>query len=204
VPYRVQKAFLKCIFENCKESSRFCYRHFAPPQAKDLSGSYRRAKIEDDFPGIAALFSKQVSVKPQMYEHNTGYYGEVTCGLVKMTQSCISDPDEVPRLAKFRSTLAQNGQLSLFSSDEEADTNGEISKPRYLYCILSYGIDPNSPKRSWPAFVRVQFPDEKCAKYLDDGIDLFARFPEIVSEYIPKPTFARQPAKRRRKKKEQA
>src|ERR1700736_2004994 len=106
VPQRVQRSLLKSTLENYKESSRYCYRNFAVPQAKDLSGVYRRAKIEDEFSGIGALFPF-IEVLPQAYQNNTGFYNELTCGLVKLTQSCITDQDEVPRLALFRSTLAR-------------------------------------------------------------------------------------------------
>jgi hypothetical protein len=199
VPTRLQRAILKAVFENYKEASRFCYRHFASTQAKDLSGVFRRAKIEEEFAGIEALFPGIVQVTPQAYEHNTGYYNELTCGPVKLTQSCISDPDDVPRFAKFRSTLACSGQLSLFEPTPESSTVA-----RYMYSILTHAVDAASPKRSWPAFVRVQFPNEPCTAYLDDGIDLMARFPQIVSEYIPKQTFGRQATPRRRRKEEGA
>jgi hypothetical protein len=196
VPQRVQKALVKCVFENYKEASRHCYRYFAGPQAKDLSGVYRRAKIEEEFAGIEALFP-DVRVAVQSYQHNTGHYNEITCGLVKLTQSCIVEEGEVPRFAYFRATLALTGQLSLF---EEPEPDGA----QYMYSILTHGVDVNAPKRAWPAFVKIQFPDETCTAYLDGGIDLLARFPQVVSEYVPKLEFGRKVTRRRQRKEEVA
>jgi hypothetical protein len=178
VPARLLYSLTKSILENYKQSSVFCFRHFAAPQAKDLSGVYRRAKIEEEMAGVAALF-RTITVSVQAYENNTGFYNEVTCGAVKLTQSCISDPNIVPRFAKFRATLAQNGQYTLFNRVGDADDT------QYLYAILTHGVDSNSEKRSWPGFVKIQFPNESCKEYMDEGIDLLARFPDLRAQYIP-------------------
>jgi hypothetical protein len=198
VPLRLQRALLKSVFENYKEASRHCYRTFQPAQAKDLSGSYRRAKIEDEWSGIAALFPDvQVTICP--YENLTGSYNELTCGQVKITQSCITSPDVVPRYAVFRKTLAENGQLDLF------EYNDVDSERTFLYGILTHGVDSKSARRSRPAFARVQFPNQDCTEYVDDGIDLFKRFPEIVSEYIAQPTMTEvRPQRRKTKRAERA
>ncbi|MGH9447325.1 MAG: hypothetical protein ACRD3O_16555, partial [Terriglobia bacterium] len=105
VSMRLQKAFARLVCENYRASSRFVYRHFAGPQAKDLSGNYRRAMIEENLSGLSALFP-EVLIGVRAYENNTGFYNEITCQQVKLTQSCIIDPDEVPRHARFRATLA--------------------------------------------------------------------------------------------------
>jgi hypothetical protein len=198
VPNRLQYSLTKSVLENYRQSSRFVFRNFAPPQAKDLSGVFRRAKIEEEMAGIAGLF-RAVMISIQLYENNTGFYNELTCGVVKLTQSCISNPDIVPRYAKFRRTLAQNGQYPLFVPD------GEQNDAEYLYAILTHGVDSNSEKRSWPAFIKIQFPNETCSKYVDEGIDLLARFPQLKAEYIPSAKVIRQANKRYiRKQKEGA
>jgi hypothetical protein len=196
VSTRLQRALTKSILENCKQASRFCWRNFAAPQAKDLSGNYRRAKIEDEFPGVAGLFKNEgVTCSIQQYENNTGFYNELTSGCVRLTESCITDSDLVPRMAKFRATLARDGQQS-FAWAEDAEPSGS----EFLYAILTYGIDINSPKRSWPAFINIQFPNEDFTRYINDGIDLFRRFPDLVAEYIPKPSFGGQIKRRRRRR----
>jgi len=192
VPIRLQKALLRSLFESYKETSRYCWRHFQPPQAKDLSGTYRRAKIEDEWSGVAALVPDVVvGVRP--YKNYTGSFNEITCGNVKITHSCVLSPDVVPRQAEFRATLASNGQLQMFSPNEP-------STAIYLYAILTHGVDSDSPKRSRPAFALFQFPNEACTAYVDEGINLFRRFPDLVADYI-EPSQAEAQVKHRRFKK---
>lgn len=197
LPIKVQRALTKTILESTKQSSRYCWRNFADPQAKDLSGVHRRAKIQDEFPGIAALY-KNLGVKDsiEQYDNNTGSYHELTCGIVKLTESCVAD-GIIPRTAKFRSTLAHDSQASFWP---EADEKPNEKQPDFLYAILTYGIDVLAPKRSWPAFMKIEFPNEKFTGFIGEGIDLFRRFPDLVAEYVPKPSFERQMTKRHRRK----
>lgn len=186
ISLRVQKAVARLVCENYRQASRFVYRHFSGPQAKDLSGHYRRAMIEEDLAGLPALFP-ELSVEIKTYENNTGFYNEITCEQVKFTQSCIAYSNEVPRVATFRSTLARTGQLSLFNSgDDKAEGEAE---PQYMYAILTHGVDVNADKRAWPAYVRIQFPNASLTEYQDEGIDLFRRFPELVKEFVPKSAY---------------
>lgn len=196
VPLRLQKALLKSIFDNYKAASEHCYGTFQPPQAKDLSGIYRRAKIEDEWAGVEAIFKNDVRVKVQPYENHTGFYNEITCGRVRITQSCTLSPNIVPRHAYFRETLASSGQLSLFVEESHEQTQGAS----YLYAILTHGVDADSPKRSIPWFARIQFPNEDCTDYVDEGIDLFKRFPAIVADYVPQETPEVQPNRRQKRK----
>lgn len=178
VPNRLQRSLTKSVLENYRLSSRYCYRNFGAPQAKDLSGHYCRARIEEEMAGIAALFP-MVTVAIEPYERNTGFYNEITCGQVKLTQSRILNPYIVPRDAKFRSTLAENGQGLLFPSADEHE------HAHHLYAILVHGVDDNSEKRSWPAFIKIKFPNKECTAYVDEGIDLLSRFPDLRAEYVP-------------------
>ena len=191
VPRRLQYSLTKSVLENYRESSRYCFRNFAPAQARDLSGHFCRARIEDEMVGIAALFPV-VSVTIQSYENNTGSYNELTCGVVKLTQSRILNPNDVPRRASFRATLAANGQYTLsFASDSD------LPAAQYLYAILTHVVDVNSERRAWPAFVRIQFPNANCTAYVDEGIDLLARFPDLRAEYVPSATVLSQLRRRR-------
>ncbi len=190
VPRRLQYSLTKSVLENCRQSSRYCYRELAAAQARDLSGYLCRAKIEDEMVGIAALFP-MLRVTIKNYQNNTGSYNEITCGVAKLTQSRILNPNDVPRSASFRATLAANGQYSLFGSEPE------LASAQYLYSILTHVIDVNSEKRSWPAFIKIQFPNATCTEYLDEGIDLLARFPDLRAEYLPSATVLTQLRRRR-------
>jgi hypothetical protein len=186
---RIQKSLLRSIFQNYADSSEYCWRNFSAAQAKDLSGSYRRATIEEEWAGISTLFP-EAKVSVRKYKNKTGSFNELTCGVVKVTQSCVSDPTVIPRFAVFRNTMAKNGQYLLF---DDAGQNSSVGTASYLYSLLIHGVDTLSRRRSVPAFARIQFPNHNCTKYLDDGIDLFKRFPEIAEQYIGKARFIASP-----------
>jgi hypothetical protein len=196
VSVRLQKKLLTLIFESCKTASEHCFGSFSSRQvAKDVSGVYRRGRIEDQWEGIPALFKGEVTVEPQYYKNGTGSYCELTCGLVKLTQSCVIERGDVPREAEFRSTLATNGQGELFEEVIE-----ENEKPKFLYSILTYGIDSKANNRETPAFIKIEFPNSKCTAPVDEGINLVKRYPEISMKYLTKPSFDAAVTERERRK----
>ena len=200
VPIKLQKALLRLVFAGCKTASDHCYGTFrSNVVAKDVSGVYRRGVIEDQWEGIPALFPKQVSVDPRWYKHYTGSYYELTCGVVKLTQSCVLFRGDIPRQAEFRATLATNGQGELFEPQPDEDANTE---PHHLYAILTYGIDAKAEKRGQPWFIKIEIPNAECTASVDEGIDLIKRYPDIAQLYLSKPSFeaaVRERPKRKRK-----
>lgn len=196
VPDRLQIKLLTLVFESCKSASEHCFGTFGSRQvAKDLSGVYRRAIIEDQMKGIPALFKDTVSVGPCFYKNGTGSYFELTAGVVKLTESIVLERGDIPREALFRSTLATNGQYEMFEQDEVP----EEEKPKFLYSILTYGIDCKSKNRDVPAFVKIEFPNKKCTAPVDEGINLVKRYPAIAMNYLSKPSFEAAVTERRRK-----
>ena len=164
VSSKLQKALLKSVCENYQKAANDCWANFHPSQAKDLSGHYRLAKIEDEWSGISALFP-DVESNLQYYKYKSGSFNEITVGEIKLTQSCVSSKDDLPRRAVYRKTLAKSGQYNLFIDEQPSGEN-------YLYAILIHGVDVLSKRRSRPAFARIEFPDGDCKRYLPGGIDL--------------------------------
>src|ERR1700734_132264 len=200
VPDKLQRAMLDMVFDACANASDHCYGTFSSDRvAKDVSGVYRRGLIEDQWLGMKSLFS-HLLIEPVPYRHNTGTYYEITSGTVKLTQSCIYHPDEAPRDAEFRKTLATNGQRYLSFEDE---AQPDIDPATFLYAVLTYGI-ASQDNRSRPWFVRVQFLNEVCTAYVDSGIDLVSKFPDIVSKYVPNADFSANVKERRWRKRKSA
>jgi hypothetical protein len=50
VPGAFQRKLLKLVLECTRGASEHCYGTFSSPQAKDVSGVYRRGMIEDQLP----------------------------------------------------------------------------------------------------------------------------------------------------------
>ena len=195
-PVRLQKKLLTLVFESCKTASEHCFGSFSSRRvAKDVSGVYRRGLIEDQWEGIPALFKRDVTVEPRFYKNYTGSYCELTCGVVKLTQSCVIERGDVPRQAEFRATLATNGQGELFEEFVEDD-----DKPTFLYSILTYGIDQNAKNRDVPAFIKIEFPNSGCTAPVDEGINLVKRYPDISMKYLTKPSFDAAVTERERRR----
>lgn len=195
VPVQLQKNLSTLVFESCKSASEHCYDSFSSRRvAKDVSGHYRRGRIEDQWEGILALFPNQVFVDQQWFKHGTGSYCELACGIVRLTQSCVQVRGEIPRQAEFRLGLATNGQYSMFEPQEP-----EI-KPQYLYSILTYAIDSEAKNREQPAFIKIEFPNATCTAPVDAGIDLVKRYPEIAIRYLSRPSFDAAVTERERKR----
>lgn len=183
VPDAIQRALLDGLFRNYTDASDHCYSTFRPAIALNASGPYRYSKIEEDWCGIAERFPKIVKFTHEPFRNKrtgkvTGTYVQLEIGHIRLTESCVRKPFSIPREADFRDTLAQEAQRSFFGEDEDADSGG------YLYAICLHGVDVNSQNRSRPAFARVRFPNKHFSGYVGDGIDLWAKFPDIVAQYV--------------------
>jgi hypothetical protein len=176
VPAGVLAAMLRAVLQSYKDASSACYETMRPRQAKDASGPFRRNKIESELVGVGERFQQVISVEDNLYKRGTGNYVELTCGVVKMTESCVPSPKDFPRDADYRETLAESTQLVL--GFVPAETPG-----KYLYAILLHGVDGTAKQRSGCRFAQVRFPLKGFASYTEDRVDLFAMFPSIVAEY---------------------
>jgi hypothetical protein len=180
VPEKVQKALLQRILQCYRDASQHCYKHFRPAQAKDVSGHYRRGRIEDEFVGIAERFRKDgVIVAEVPYKRNTGHHVELRSGLATITQSCVLFKHDIPRDADFRETLASTGQREMFGDGEEEQPKDGVT----LYAVLLHGVAPGIKQRERCAFACIRFPDRNFKGYLGRTINLFEKFPQHVQEF---------------------
>jgi hypothetical protein len=180
VPDKVQKALLQRILQCYRDASQHCYKHFGAAQAKDMSGHYRRARIEDEFIAIAERFKKDgVKCEPVPYKRNTGHHVELRSGLVTITQSCVLWKDDLPREADFRETLASTGQSEMFEGGNEEEPPAGTT----LYAVLLHGVARGVKQRERCAFAYIRFPDRNFKSYLGKSINLFEKFPEFVQEF---------------------
>jgi hypothetical protein len=176
VPGEVLAALLRTLLQSYQDASSACYDVMRPPQAKEASGPFRRNKIESELMGVGERFSGNLSVESKHYKRHTGSYVELTCGLVKMTQSCVLAPSDLPREADYRETLATHPQLLLEFMPREPEG-------KFLYAILLHGVDDTVRQRAGCRFAEVRFPLRGFTGYTEERVDLFAMFPEIVAEY---------------------
>jgi hypothetical protein len=179
VPEKIQKALLQRILQCYRDASQHCYKHFRPAQAKDVSGHYRRGRIEDEMIGVAERFRKDgVTFNEVPYKRNTGHHVELRSGMVTFTESCVLFKDDLPREADFRETLASTGQREMFAEGKDE----EVEPGTTLYAVLLHGVGTGS-KRERCAFASIRFPAKNFRGYLGGTVDLFNKFPEFVQEF---------------------
>jgi hypothetical protein len=178
VPAEILAAALRAILQSYRDASSACYEVMRPAQAKEASGPFRRNKIDSEFLGIGDRFKRQLKAETNPYnQRHTGSYVELTCGLIKMTASCVLTPSDLPREADYRETLATNPQMVL------GDFLPEQPVGEFLYAILLHGVDDSVKQRAGCRFAQIRFPLPGFKGYTEDRIDLFATFPAIVAEY---------------------
>ena len=148
-----------------------------------MGGHYRRAKVEDEWVAVAVRFKTSMQAATTPYKRYTGFYVELTCGRVKLTQCSVSHYNYFPRDAEFRAALAKSShQYGLFAKNGE-----ELPEPdgKFVYAIVVHGVHPKAKKREQCSFAWVRFPRSDCKRYYTDKIDLFETFPQIVAEFQP-------------------
>lgn len=197
-------AILRHILQSYRDSSDYCYTRVRKPLAKSLSGHYRQHIIDDGMFGIADRYKGHLFAEDIPYKRNTGSHVQLLAGMIRMTQSCVTNISELPRDAEFRQTLAGTGQQGLWP--EYDDTIAcTVEENNHLYAIILHGVDPTAEKREKCAFICVRFPHKDCKNYYSSRIDLFKLFPQIVEEFYPKhQTDEGQPVRIVAKKKKKA
>ncbi len=167
VPEKFQRAMLSMVFDACANASEHCYGTF---NSSSVAGTWQRLSAWTDRGSMAghavavpSFVDQSFSVQAQHWYLLRDHFGACKAHAI-----CIYHPDEVPREAEFRKTLATNGQR-VFSFEEQ--TLPEVDPASFLYAVLTYGI-ASQDKESALVYIRVQFLNENCTAYVDKGIDL--------------------------------
>lgn len=174
---------IRGLFAAHQSSKDLMDREYQRPEAENLLGFARRAKVEEYLRGTADLF-------PDMswsVERPSGpwYHTEVRSGLMVVTASAVQTPGDMVDKADFRVSLAvENNALQLFPEDEPVEDD------RSLYAILVHSryrsLDPEEAQRyaHLPGSAYLVFPSNGFSHYLH-RINLFDRYPALVRSLEP-------------------
>lgn len=130
----------------------------------------RRAMVEYQIRELAEGYP-EISASAQLNYGGTSYYTLLSSGNVFLTANAVDHPNKTVRKAMFRETYARASQPNLFGEPPEEGT--------ILYGILLHG--PDELNKTRPEFAHIAFPNKDCSDYVG-RVDLFGRFPELVSE----------------------
>ena len=123
---------------------------------------YRRAAIES---AMLLLEDRGVGISTKLVSAAKGdaCYVEIQLGRLLLVECITRSPNDLPRRATSRYTLARDGQLRLF------DENSSLvplmnSRPDIVFGVLAHY--PSKEDHTKPAFVRLQIPDPECSRII--------------------------------------
>lgn len=169
------------IFAAYENASTSCWNDHSAPVARNLVPFKRRALIEDGILEVAALFHN-VEAKSENHHNAWWSHSELQSGPVIVTVSHVLEPAGAVRGAKFRKTLANNGQGSLFDNDEQNDVST-------LYALLIHSDsvwETPTLRKSYqhlPGSMFLVWPDQNL-DYVHK-LNLFERYPDVVKRQTP-------------------
>lgn len=182
MPPKLFERLLRAVFAAHKIASEECGANFKPPEADNILGHYRRAKLEGfmrDTADMAGVHSDVVRSRMSAWNHT-----ELRSGPVVLTASSVQSPCDLVEEADFRMTLARDNQGVLWPEP------GDESPPdAHLYVLLLHS------KSRWPYEDRTRYGHLPGSAYLAfplpdlsgyaHEINLFDKFPRVVDSLLP-------------------
>ncbi len=186
LPDAFWRRMIPALFAAHKVAYDATYDEFERPEAEDLLGFTRRAKVEANLRGVAALFPDMMTAKNVRASKGPWNHVEVHSGPVVLTASTVTNPCDMVDRAEFRESLArETNELRLnLEADEEL---GPRDLPLYVILLHSKFRTARSEDRQYsylPGSAYLAFPDEGCGHYLHT-INLFDRYADVVERQMP-------------------
>jgi hypothetical protein len=176
------RAALRSVFVAHQVAFDDCRANFAPAEAENVLGYYRRGKLEGYLRDAAARFP-QIEATAERSSTSGWNHTEIRSGPVVLPETSVQVPCDLVTRAEFRMTLAQSNQLSFWDAEP---SNGQ---PLYVLLLHSRSRWEDTEERQkyghLPGSAYLAYPSPDLDFYLHQ-INLFERYPEIVTSYVPK------------------
>lgn len=174
------------LFAAHKVAYETTYAEFERPEADDLLGFTRRAKVEANLRGAASLFPDTMVVKNVRSRQGPWHHVEVHSGPVVLTASTVSNPGDMVERAEFRESLAYEANVLRLDLDGEGQAD---PKDLPLYAILLHSryraARPEDHQYAYlPGSAYLAFPNAGCDHYLHT-VNLFDRYADLVARLMP-------------------
>jgi hypothetical protein len=173
---------LRAVFAAHKVAREECSANFKDPEADNLLGFYRRAKLEGfmrDTAQMEGIGAHVVKSKLSPWNHT-----ELRSGPVVLTASSVQTPCDLVEEADFRTTLARGNQDALWPEPGDVPP---ADAPLYVILLHSKSRWSRGDQTQFgylPGSAYLAFPLPDLSGYAHD-IDLFDRFPRVVDSHLP-------------------
>jgi hypothetical protein len=182
MPPRVFERLLRAVFGAHRVAAEECAANYKEPEADNILGFCRRAKLEGfmrDAADMEGIASSVVRSRLSNWNHT-----ELRSGPVVLTASSVQGPCDPVEEAEFRSTLARSNQGVLWPEPED-----EPEPDAALYVILLHSKsrlprEEQARHGYLPGSAYLGFPLPDLSGYAHD-INLFDRFPHVVDSLLP-------------------
>jgi hypothetical protein len=183
MPPKFIERLLRAVFAAHKIAAEECAANFKGPEADNILGHYRRAKLEGfirDTADLEGIGHNVIRSRLSAWNHT-----ELRSGPVVLTASSVQSPCDLVEEADFRLTLARDNQGVLWPEpgDEPPD-----DAPLYVILLHSKSRWPREDRVRYghlPGSAYLAFPLPDLSDYAHD-IDLLDRFPHVVDSLLPK------------------
>lgn len=177
---------IPALFAAHKAAHDVTYAEFERPEADDLLGFTRRAKVEANLRGVAGLFSDIMTAKNVKANKGPWNHVEVHSGPVVLTASTVTNPCDMVDRAEFRESLAHETNELRLNLKGEGEVGPE-DLPLYAILLHSRFRTARSEDRQYsylPGSAYLAFPNQGCDHYLHT-VNLFDRYADVVERLMP-------------------
>jgi hypothetical protein len=181
MPPKFIERLLRAVFAAHKVAAEECAANFKQPEAENIAGFYRRAKLEGFMRDAADM--EAIGQRVERSRKSSWNHTELWSGPVILTASSVQTPCDLVEESEFRITLARDNQLTLWP---EPDDEPPADAPLYAILLHSKSRWPQSQPRyrHLPGSAYLAFPLPDLSGYAHD-INLFDRFPHVVDALLP-------------------
>ena len=174
------------LFDAHRSAHEVTFTQFEQPEAHDLLGFTRRAKVEANLRGVAKLFPDTMTAKDVKASKGPWNHVEVHSGPVVLTASTVTNPGDMVDRAEFRASLAYETNALRFDLEGEGQADPD-DLPLYAILLHSRFRTTRSEDHQYvylPGSAYLAFPNEGCDHYLHT-VNLFERCSDVVTRLMP-------------------
>jgi hypothetical protein len=182
MPPKFFARLLRAVFTAHKFAAEECAANFQPPEADNILGHYRRAKLEGFMRATAemeGIGSAVVRSRLSAWNHT-----ELRSGPVVLTASSVQSPCDLVEEADFRLTLARDNQGALWPEPGDEAAPGAPLYVLLLHSKSRWRHDDQVRYGRLPGSAYLAFPLPDLSGYAHD-ISLFDMFPHVVDSFLP-------------------